>query len=468
MHGRRAAVRPGPDLQGARRRGASVRWAQGAVAAGLVVGVGAFALLAPSGADIAATAAQQQRERAAAAQEAAALVAHRERAVEIASTVAAQAAAARETALASAVPADQVEPLDAAVAELTSLIATAAAATADPLVGLLTTGGGPTPGPAPTGTTSDAAVAGSVATDAPGSGGSVDPTDPAALLAGPAADAPLAPDRRGDGSDPAAVDLAVDDPATDATGDGSEQPTSGAQEPAPTAPAPTTTATTDPSAAATPAPSPSATGTTSDDGLVVPVTDGPEDTTTAELRAAVARVNELTAQVTAATQTAAEAAAAEAAAQQEAQRVAAEQEALREAQRTSLDSYANGKVPASALCTLTFATDQELRCDAAEALEDLAASYRTEFGTDLVISDSYRSYAEQVACRRAKGSLCATPGTSNHGRGTAVDLGGSAQSFGTDAHDWLLAHAEDYGWTLPTWARITGSKPEAWHWEYVG
>ncbi|HEY0117712.1 MAG TPA: hypothetical protein VGC04_02920, partial [Cellulomonas sp.] len=94
VHGRRAAPRPDPDVRSARRRGAPVRWAQGAVAAGLVVGVGAFALLAPSGADIAATAAQEQRERVAAAQEAAALVAHRERAVQIASTVAAQAAAA--------------------------------------------------------------------------------------------------------------------------------------------------------------------------------------------------------------------------------------------------------------------------------------------------------------------------------------------------------------------------------------
>ncbi len=459
MHGRRAAVRPGPDVPAARRRGASVRWAQSAVAAGLVVGVGAFALLAPSGADIAATAAQDQRERVAAAQEAAALVAHRERAVEIASTVAAQAAAARDSALASALPADQVEPLDAAVAELTSLIATAAAATADPLVGLLTTAAGPTP--APVAAASGPAATGA-ATVAPGAGST---TDPAALLADPAAGAPLVPDSPADATAADGSDPAVDDPATDAAGDGSEQPTSGAQEPTPTASDPTTPTTADPSAAAAPSPSPSATGTTADDGLVVPTTDGPEDTTTAELRVAVARVNELTAAVTAATQTAAEAAAA---AQQEAQRVAAEQEALKEAQRTSLDSYANGKVPASALCTLTFASDQELRCDAAEALEGLAAAYRAEFGTDLVISDSYRSYAEQVACRRAKGSLCATPGTSNHGRGTAVDLGGTAQSFGTDAHDWLLAHAEEYGWTLPTWARINGSKPEAWHWEYTG
>jgi LAS superfamily LD-carboxypeptidase LdcB len=32
----------------------------------------------------------------------------------------------------------------------------------------------------------------------------------------------------------------------------------------------------------------------------------------------------------------------------------------------------------------------------------------------------------------------------------------------------MLAHAEEYGWTLPDWARTTGSKPEPWHWEYVG
>ncbi|NKY12337.1 hypothetical protein HGA09_18295 [Cellulomonas hominis] len=177
------------------------------------------------------------------------------------------------------------------------------------------------------------------------------------------------------------------------------------------------------------------------------------------MTAAVERVATLTAELQVVTQQTQEVAAA---------RAAAEAAARKEAQRTSLDAYANGKIPASALCELGFAPGQQLRCDAAEALEQLNAGFAAAFGTNLVITDSYRSYSQQVACRQQKGSLCATPGTSNHGTGTAVDLGGNAYTFGTDQHDWMLAHAEEYGWTLPDWARANGSKPEPWHWEYVG
>jgi len=182
--------------------------------------------------------------------------------------------------------------------------------------------------------------------------------------------------------------------------------------------------------------------------------DAPVDPAAARLTAAVEKVATLTAEVQVVTQQTQEAAAAAA--------------ARKEAQRTSLDAYSNGQIPASALCELDFAPGQQLRCDAAEALEQLNGAFAATFGANLVITDSYRSYSQQVACRAQKGSLCATPGTSNHGSGTAVDLGGNAYSFGTDQHDWMLAHAEEYGWTLPDWARASGSKPEPWHWEYVG
>ena len=93
-----------------------------------------------------------------------------------------------------------------------------------------------------------------------------------------------------------------------------------------------------------------------------------------------------------------------------------------------------------------------LRCDAAEQLDVLNTAYRAQFGSDLVVNDSYRSYAGQVACKRTKGYLCATPGTSNHGSGIAVDLGGGIDSFGTKQHRWMAAHAPDLSWGLPSWA----------------
>ncbi|MFB9957098.1 M15 family metallopeptidase [Cellulomonas denverensis] len=176
------------------------------------------------------------------------------------------------------------------------------------------------------------------------------------------------------------------------------------------------------------------------------------------------RVAALTAELQVVTAQAQEAAVAAAAA-----RVAEQEAAARkQAQRTSLDQYANGEIPLSALCELDFAPGHQQRCDATDALEELNTAFERVFSTSLVVTDSYRSYAAQVACRRNKGSLCATPGTSNHGTGVAVDFGGGASSFGTSEHEWLLEHAGEYGWTLPSWARASGSKPEPWHWEYVG
>ena len=168
----------------------------------------------------------------------------------------------------------------------------------------------------------------------------------------------------------------------------------------------------------------------------------------------------------AAAQAAAEQAAA-AAAQAAADAAAAAQEQQRRQWADSLDGYPNGRIPASALCAPSFDPQALLRCDAAQALDRLDAAYATVFGANLQVTDSYRSYAAQVTCRRTKGSLCARPGTSNHGWGLAVDLGGAAHSAGTEAHDWLLANARTYGWDLPGWARANGSKPEPWHWEYV-
>ena len=109
-----------------------------------------------------------------------------------------------------------------------------------------------------------------------------------------------------------------------------------------------------------------------------------------------------------------------------------------------------------------------LRCDAAEQLDVLNTAYQAQFGIDLVVTDSYRSYAGQIACKRTKGYLCATPGTSNHGNGIAVDLGGGIDSFGTKQHRWMAANAPDLSGSTRRWAELGGSKPEAWHWEYLG
>jgi LAS superfamily LD-carboxypeptidase LdcB len=386
-------------------RRSATRVAQGAVAVGLALGVGGFALTptaaqrAAAGAEGAATTEEDAAAVEATPRLSSDVVQERQAAVVLASSTVQQADTVKADAVASAVPAEAVTPLSTAVAELDTLIA--ATQSEQPAITALE--GERAAAPVLSGEVLASAVelAGSDAlADAAAADGATSTSDEAA--AEPAAE----PTEEAGGTDAAA----------DAEGD-------------------------------------DLTGTAAD------VAATPEDPAAARLTAAVDRVATLTAELQVVTQQTQEAAAAAA---------AAAEAARKEAQRTSLDSYSNGQIPASALADLAFAPGQQLRADAAESLEQLNVAFTAAFGTNLVITDSYRSYGQQVACRAQKGSLCATPGTSNHGNGTAIDLGGNAYSFGTDQHDWMLAHAEEYGWTLPDWARATGSKPEPWHWEYVG
>lgn len=130
--------------------------------------------------------------------------------------------------------------------------------------------------------------------------------------------------------------------------------------------------------------------------------------------------------------------------------------------------YSNGRIPTDALAALSWTPHHQLRPDAAAALEQLDAEYLAAFGKHISVTDSYRTYGEQVAVKLAKGWLAATPGTSNHGWALAVDLGGGIQSARTPQHAWMVANGPAHGWYLPDWAKATGSKPEPWHFEYRG
>jgi hypothetical protein len=134
----------------------------------------------------------------------------------------------------------------------------------------------------------------------------------------------------------------------------------------------------------------------------------------------------------------------------------------------SVDQYANGHIPLAALCPLWGTPGHYLRADAAHAFDQLSRAYAARFATPVCVTDSYRTFAEQVRLRAAKPGLAAVPGTSNHGWGTATDLCGGIQGFGTAQHAWMVANAPLYGWFHPSWARQGGSKPEPWHWEYAG
>ena len=133
----------------------------------------------------------------------------------------------------------------------------------------------------------------------------------------------------------------------------------------------------------------------------------------------------------------------------------------------------NGNVPRSAMTALSWCADsagnqQWLRTNAAEALARLNEAFRAQFGENIAIDLSYRSYADQVAIRDALGSIAAPAGTSNHGWGRAIDTWEwAAYSFGTPRYEWLVANGPTYGWVSPS-ARSGGSNSEYWHFEYVG
>lgn len=134
----------------------------------------------------------------------------------------------------------------------------------------------------------------------------------------------------------------------------------------------------------------------------------------------------------------------------------------------------NGHMPRSAMAPLGWCQDsrgnqQWLRADAAAAMTSLNDAFRAQFGENIAIDLSYRSYEDQVAMREYYGSRAAVPGTSNHGLGTAIDTWEwDAYAFGSARYTWLVENGPAYGWVAPSWARQDGSNPEYWHFEYVG
>jgi hypothetical protein len=110
-----------------------------------------------------------------------------------------------------------------------------------------------------------------------------------------------------------------------------------------------------------------------------------------------------------------------------------------------LSGYPNGRLPSAALCPLWGTNGHMLRADAAAAFNAMSHAYAERFGAPICVTDSYRTYDEQVAVKAAKPDLAATPGTSNHGWAVAVDLCDGVQSFGTATHDWLRRNSLRFG-----------------------
>lgn len=97
---------------------------------------------------------------------------------------------------------------------------------------------------------------------------------------------------------------------------------------------------------------------------------------------------------------------------------------------------------------------------AAPAFEQMTAAAARD-GVSFGVNDSYRSFEEQVRLARSKGlysqgGLAATPGTSQHGWGLAVDL-----DLDPKAQAWMRANGPKFGFheDVPR---------EPWHWTFQG
>jgi len=101
---------------------------------------------------------------------------------------------------------------------------------------------------------------------------------------------------------------------------------------------------------------------------------------------------------------------------------------------------------------------------------ELAKAFEQNFKKKIKISDSFRSWTGQLDVRRRKPNLAAKPGTSNHGWGVAFDWStkhNGVSSFASETYQWMYQNAPRYNFWNPKWARPGGSKPEAWHFEYL-
>jgi zinc D-Ala-D-Ala carboxypeptidase len=122
-----------------------------------------------------------------------------------------------------------------------------------------------------------------------------------------------------------------------------------------------------------------------------------------------------------------------------------------------LRRYGNGRIPEHALVAVGVG-EHRLSRDAAKAFARMRADAAAA-GVNVDVSDSYRSFDEQVDLARRKGlysqgGLAAAPGTSNHGWGLAVDVDVNDRGYA-----WMAENAWRYGFAEDT-------PREPWHWGY--
>lgn len=123
-----------------------------------------------------------------------------------------------------------------------------------------------------------------------------------------------------------------------------------------------------------------------------------------------------------------------------------------------LQAYGNGRIPSEAMVPIGQG-GHRLHAPAAQAWMSAVEAAAAD-GITLRITDSYRSYDQQVDLVRRKGLYSqggygAVPGTSNHGWGLAVDVDVSDPA----TLSWIRSNGWRFGF-------VEAVPREPWHWEY--
>ena len=131
---------------------------------------------------------------------------------------------------------------------------------------------------------------------------------------------------------------------------------------------------------------------------------------------------------------------------------------------------------------------QDMRADAAAALEEMFAACKAEIGVTLKAVSGYRSYQRQatiyqnkldrVKTKEKADQFVARPGASEHQLALAMDIGQKSDdvnltaSFGrTKGGKWVAENCWRFGFILryqEGWEDVTGYEFEPWHVRYVG
>lgn len=139
--------------------------------------------------------------------------------------------------------------------------------------------------------------------------------------------------------------------------------------------------------------------------------------------------------------------------------------------KRNINESSNGKLGGGELKSI--GGSHKLNPMAADAYLKMVEAAKNE-GVSWSITDSYRSYEGQdrifdwdhfnkTGKKRKKGTSgtpAAKPGTSNHGWGSAVDIG---VKYGDKSWNWLTKNASKFGFSNP----FKDPRTEPWHWEHL-